>query len=441
MEIQSLIGPFLTSTLIGALIGIDREKKKQIAKNLSPVGIRTSILITLFGSLAAFLGNTISPIIFYISILSLIILISSSFIYMMTKYQRIGITTEISSILLFLYGAMCLSGMSEIAIILAIITALVLSTRVYLHNIAKNISDSELFDTIKFAIIAFIILPLLPNQSFDTLIFGSWLPTSNLTETVTNIDVLNPYNIWLLVVFVSGVSYFGYIMIKIFGHKAGIALTGLMGGLYSSTATSLTLAAKSKTLTHIKKPFLAGIILACSISFIKTFIFIRTLNVTLFEKTLLPVGLMFIYLLSIGIYYAFRSPKQKSKNTTPEKAISAMSSPFSLKSAIKLTAFILSALIIAKISLAYAGIELYYIVAILSAFFAIDDPIVVSTAATAGSLIDFNNAKNIILLVTFLNMAQKAGIVYLFGNKKLFLPLLKVFAGLLLVTAIGFLYL
>lgn len=440
MDTQSILIAFATSILIGALIGVDRERNKQINKNLSQIGIRTCILISLFGATSAWLGQTINPLIIYISFLSLILLIVASYIYLMTKYQRIGITTEITSILLFIFGAMCTSGMLEIAISLAIITALVLSTRIYLHNIATSISDSELFDTIKFAIIAFIILPLLPNQSFDEAIFGSWLPTENIHESVATLNVINPYNIWMLVVFVSGVSYFGYIMIKLLGQKAGISLTGLMGGLYSSTATSLTLAANSLKMKKIINPFLAGIILACAISFIKTFIFIRTLNTELFEKTLLPIGLMFLYLMAVGLYYVLRSAKKESI-ASPEKTLSSLKSPFSLYSALKLTGFIIAALVIAKISLSYAGIELYYIVAILSAFFAIDDPIIVSTAATAGTLLDYTNAKNIILLVTFLNMIQKAAIVYFFGNRKLFLPLIKVFIGLLLVTGIGFLYL
>jgi uncharacterized membrane protein (DUF4010 family) len=439
MELLNTILPFVISILIGALIGVDREKKKQDSKNLSSIGIRTSIFISLFGAVAAYLGQEYSPFIFLASFISIFILIISSHIYLIIRHQRIGITTEISSILLFLYGAMCTLGYIRLAIILAILTTLILTMRVHLHKIAENISDNELYDTIKFAIIAFIILPFLPNESYDNAIFGSWLPLETAHETIKSINVLNPYQIWLLVVFISGVSFLGYVLIKIFGSRSGISLTGLFGGMYSSTATSLTLASKSKSMPRVIKPFLAGIILACAISFIKTFIFIRTLNEELFLKTVLPISLMFIYLLVIGVYYMLKSPtNEQNKN---KEDTSGFKTPFSLKKALQLTLFIIIALVIAKISLSFAGIELYYTIAILSAFFAIDDPIIVSTAATAGNLIDYNNAKNIVLLVTYLNMAQKAAIVYFFGNKKLFKPLATVFAGLLLVTAFGFLYL
>lgn len=432
----TLIFPFIVSLVIGALIGLEREKKKIEEKNMSAIGIRTSILICLFGTLSAYLSKTYDPLIFLFGLSALLILILSSHIILVIKYKRIGLTTEISSILLFLYGAMCAFGQIQLAVILAIITALILSTRVYLHNIVNNISTRELFDTIKFAIIAFIILPFLPNISYDQQLLGSILPGAPLMEGFSDIDVLNPYRIWLLVVFVSGISFTGYILIKLFGKKVGISLTGLMGGLYSSTATSLTLANKSKEIPGTINPFVSGIVLACAISFIKTFIFIGALNEELFLKTLTPLTLMFVYLLILGLVFFFKSNK-----VTGNSVKKGFKSPFSLINTIKLGSFIVAALLIAKISLMYAGVELYYIIATLSAFFAIDDPIVISTSAIAGNLMSYFDAKNIIILVTYLNMIQKVAIVYFFGNRKLVKPLALIFGGLFLVTLIGFVYL
>ena len=431
----NLIIQFTVSILLGTLIGIEREKQKQKTKNKSPLGIRTSILISLFGTLSTYLGIIYNPAIFYISIITIILLVLSSHINLILKYNRIGITTEISAILLFIYGSMCAIDQIQLAVILTIITTLILSAKTYMHNMSEAISKQELFDTIKFAIIAFIILPILPNQNYDQQIFGTFFP--QMATTQNSIDILNPYKIWLLIVFISGISFLGYILIKLLNKKLGISLTGLIGGLYSSTATSLTLANKSKKFPKTINPFLAGIVLACAISFIKSFIFIKALNETLFQKTLFPLSIMFLYMLITGLYLMFTS-KKEPKHQKEEKNFDT---PFSIKNALKLGLLIIIALIVAKISLTYADISLYYVVAILSAFFAIDDPIVVSTASTAGHLINYTDAKNIILLVTYLNMSQKVLIVYLFGNKKLTKPLFLVFFGLFLVTLIGFLYL
>jgi len=434
MDLQNIVIPFAASILIGALIGIEREKNKQSASNLNAVGIRSSIVISLFGAVSAYLSQILSPIIFLISLTAIIILTIASYQYLVTKYGRIGITTEISTILLFLYGALCILGSVQLAITLGIVTTLVLSLKDYLHNIAKNVSTREFYDTIKFAIIAFIILPFLPDKNFDQTILGPLLQAAN-QNTIAGLDVLNPYKIWFLVVFVSGVSYVGYILVKLFGNKVGLSLSGLMGGLYSSTATSLTLAQRSKEMLKTKIPFIAGITLACAISFIKSFIFIRALNQELFLRTLIPLSLMFIYMLGIGLYLMTQTKKEKTAGEQKLKT------PFTLKSALKMGAFIVGALLIAKISLSYAQIEIYYIIATLSAFFAIDDPIVISTAASAGNLLNMADAKNIILLVTYLNMVQKVFIVYFFGNRKLVKPMALIFGGLLLVTLVGFIYL
>lgn len=434
MDFDQQLIPLGASILIGALIGLERERKKQTEKNLSAVGIRTSILISIFGAVSAYIGQIYSPIIFIIAFLAMILFTLSSHIFLVAKHGRIGVTTEISSILIFLFGAMCMIGLVHIAIILTIVTTLILSLKDYLHGVAGNISDQELYDTLKFGIIAFIILPFLPNQSFDQSILGPFLPQIDLASGFSTVEVLNPYRIWLLVVFVSGVSFLGYILVKLFGKKVGISLSGLMGGLYSSTATSITLASKSKELLKTIDPFIAGITLACAISFIKSFIFIRALNETLFEKTLIPLSLMFLYLLAIGLYLMFKTKKKKISSSSKFKT------PFSVIKAIKLGGFIVGALLIAKISLSYAGVELYYVIATLSAFFAIDDPIVISTASTAGNLLNYADAKNIILIVTYLNMVQKVFIMYFFGNRKLVKPLAVIFGGLFLVTIVGFIY-
>ncbi len=442
MDLTGLIVPFGASILIGALIGLERERKKQESQNLSAVGIRTSILIALFGSLSGYLGQIYNPAIFFASLASLIILVISSHISLIIKHDRIGITTEITTILIFLYGAMCTYGMAQLGVILAIITTLVLSLRTYLHTTIANISETELYDTLKFAIIAFIVLPFLPDQNFDGQIFGTFMPEMVSKPGIASVDVLNPYKIWLRIVFVSGISFLGYILVKVLGKKVGTSLTGLLGGFYSSTATSLALADKSKKTTSKNlNPYIAGITLAIATSFIKMFIFIRTLNEALFLRVLVPMGLMFIFLLAIGFFLMI---KKTAADKVPQKKMtddSSMETPFKLKKAVELGAFIIGALLVAKISLAYAGIELYYVVAILCSLLAIDDPIIVSTSAIAGTLIDMDNAKNIIILVIFLNAVQKAGIAWIFGNRKMVRPLLYIFAGLLLVTAAGFIYL
>lgn len=436
MDIFNILIPIGTSILMGALIGLEREKAKQVRHGgVSAIGIRTDILICLFGAIAAFLGKTFSPVLFLVCLIAMIVLTIASYVYLSFSLKKIGVTTEISTILVFLLGGLAMVGYMQFAVILAIVITLVLSLRTALHKAVTQINTREIYDTIKFAIIAFIILPFLPNQNFDQTIFNYLFPGSTVPDSFDHIQVLNPYRIWFLVVLVSGISFLGYILVKTIGNKKGISIAGLIGGLYSSTATSISLAHKSKSHPEITSPFITGIVLACGISFIRTFIFIRALNEELFTKTFIPVAMMFVYLMAVGLYMLFRKKKEKVTTQTAE-----LKTPFELMEALKLGGYITGTLLLAKIVLSYSSINLYYFFASIMAFFAIDDPVIISAATSAGKLITMTEAKNVVLLVLFLNMIQKVFMVYLFGNRKLFRPLLTIFGGLFLVSLIGFIY-
>jgi uncharacterized membrane protein (DUF4010 family) len=442
METDNIFIAFGTSLVIGALIGLEREKRKAEMEGQSAFGIRTAILVSLFGAISAFLGKEQSPYFFIFGLIAILLFTFSSHWYLMKKYSRIGITTEVSQLLVFIFGAMCMIGYMQLAIILGIVTAGILTVRQSIHKAITKINYQELYDTIKFAIIAFIVLPLLPQQNFDDQVFGFFIKDQQTKIALSELNVLNPYNIWFLIVLVSGISFVGYILVKYLGKKRGIGFAGLLGGLYSSTATSLTLASKSKELLKTTTPFVTGIVLACGISYIRTFIEVRALNEELFFRTMLPIGLMFIYMMAVGLYL-FLTSKEKTKESAlrTEEDGKNFQTPFKLSKAIKLGGFIVAALLIAKISLSMAGIEWYYLISMAMAFFAIDDPIVISTSASAGTLINFEEAKNIVLLVVYLNMVQKVAIMYFFGNRKLIKKLAAVFGGLLLVTLAGIFYL
>jgi uncharacterized membrane protein (DUF4010 family) len=435
MDLYKEILPLGVSILIGALIGIEREKAKKNTQGVSAVGIRTDILICLFGAVAAFLGQKITPVLFLICLGALLAFSISSYIYLSVTRQRVGITTEISTILVFLFGAMAMSGYMQLAVILAIVTVLILSVRKVLHKAVYTIKDREFFDTIKFAIIAFIVLPFLPNRSFDMDIFKYIFPDQEPPASFNSVMVLNPYNIWFLIVLVSGISFLGYIMVKALGKNKGIGFAGMVGGLYSSTATSLTLAHKSKEMPKTQTAFVAGITLACGISFIRTFIEIKALNGEFFNYVLPPILLMFAYLITVGLVLMFRTRKEKVQDSGD-----SFETPFKLGSAIKLGAYIVGALVVAKVLLAYSDISFYYVISSAMAFFAIDDPITISTSTAAGSLMTFEQAKNVMLLALYLNMVQKVATVWFFGNKKLAKPLAMIMGGLLLVTLIGLVY-
>lgn len=233
---------FLIALAIGALIGIERERK-QVNKN-EFAGIRTFILIALFGILSAYINEIYSNFL-VISFLGLMVLVCLSYMVSTRKTGDIGITTEVVALLTFILGALCYTDEGiRIAPIFAIIITALLAAKSYIHKFVRKISEKEMINTLKFLIIAFVILPLLPDQTMGPL------------------DVFNPYQIWLVVVFISAISYAGYILMKLIGAERGLGLTGIVGGLVSSTAVTTAMASRVKESEFIIRAAVFAVIIA-----------------------------------------------------------------------------------------------------------------------------------------------------------------------------------
>jgi len=151
---------------------------------------------------------------------------------------------------------------------------LILALKPGLHDLARRMSPQDLRATLEFALITAVILPLLPNRGFGP--FG----------------VLNPFQIWLLVVFVSGIGFLGYVLMKVFGAHRGIGMTGLLGGLVSSTATTISLASRSKVTEALSRVLLLGILLASSMMYPRVMVEVAVVNPALLGKVALPLGMM-----------------------------------------------------------------------------------------------------------------------------------------------------
>jgi uncharacterized membrane protein (DUF4010 family) len=466
MDINQAIFRIFIGGVIGAIIGLEREKSMELSKEKSPIGIRTDILVGILGAVAVYLSQLISPWVFIITLISVIIIGLLPIIQNHNTEKLMSYKTSISFVIIYLMGGLAFHGEIQVALAVAIISTFVLSIKSTLHRFIYGLDYGEIIDASKFLIIAFIVLPFLPNKAYDTDILNFFDPPAaiqtiekpnnikvinsnqpDLSKLSTNpqkieTNIINPYRIWLLIVIISGLNFLGYIFVKLYGRKKGYSITGFIGGFYSSTVTSLNLATNSKTHPDLVSPFVAGILLACGSSFLKLLVLIRTLNVQLFERALPSLLSMMIYLLGIGgiiHFMGIRQTKKSSKNT--QKELVKIESPLNLKSAFKLAIFVIATMLIANLILKYADISLYYIMAAAMAFLSVDDPIIISTADIAGKAINFDIAKNIIIGVIFLNMIQKVATAYLFGNRKLIKPLASAFGGLLLVTILAFLYL
>lgn len=208
---------FLTSLAIGLLIGLERERNPA-----ARAGLRTFAVVALFGTLTAMLSvKSGSPWLLAVGLLSVGASIVVSYAGRQIPEDDPGTTTEAALLVCYTLGATVWFGYSELAVILGILTTLLLYFKPELRGISQRMQRSDLLSILQFAVLSFVILPMLPNRGF-----GPY-------------DALNPYHIWLMVVLISGVSLFGYVALRLFGQRYGAPFLGLLGGLVSSTATTL----------------------------------------------------------------------------------------------------------------------------------------------------------------------------------------------------------
>ncbi len=236
------LAAFLTSLAIGLLIGAERERNPS-----AKAGVRTFALTSVFGTLAAMLGEQAGGA--WLPAVGLAIV----GLAIVAAYHRApaapgedpGTTTVIALVAAYALGALCWYGERSLAVTLAIAITALLYFKPELHGILERFERHDLLSVLQFATLSFVILPVLPDKAYGP--YGA----------------LNPYQIWLMVVLVSGLSLAGYIALKIVGARHGLVLVGLLGGLVSSTATTLVYSrhARANALTGVA----AGVILVANL--------------------------------------------------------------------------------------------------------------------------------------------------------------------------------
>ena len=388
MDQTLLIVKLVISGLLGLLIGIERELLIQKEKKEIAAGLRTFTLITLLGTLSSYISTHM--IWFLPLMLSGIILLNLAS-YFATSKKSIGLTTEITMLIAFLIGSLVYYGEEKLAIAFTVLMVTLLSTRKISHNLIKKIKYSELLDALKFAIILFVILPFLPNKNFGPL------------------DFFNPYQIWLMVVFVSGISYIGYILTKVLGPDKGIKITGIFGGLVSSTAVTSSMASKSKIIGKSIEPLVFATVAASSIMFIRTLLLIFVVNPVLSTKLIIPLLTMSF----VGILGSLMIWRKEIKVGTEIE----LKSPFSLWPALKFGLFFTLILLISKLANLYLGEIGVYLTSIFSSLVDVT-AITLSVSAMAGNNISHQTGLISIFLALISNTIVKFLIAYFSGNKK-----------------------
>src|SRR5687767_12077242 len=209
---------------IGLLIGLQKERVE------SPVaGLRTFALVSVFGAVSALIAGGAAPWMVIAGLLTVTTFtVMGNVISMRGGSIDPGQTTEVALGLTFLLGALGVIGPREAAIVLGATTAILLHLRDELKGLVASLSDQDVRAIMQFVVVSLIVLPVLPDATYGP--YG----------------VLNPREIWWMVVLIVGLNLVGYGAFRLLGEKVGTALAGILGGVVSSTATTVTYARIAK---------------------------------------------------------------------------------------------------------------------------------------------------------------------------------------------------
>ena len=409
---------FGVALAIGLLVGLQREYASQDPDQEMFAGVRTFSLIGLAGCTAALVAEELELAWAYIALLMLLAVLVTIAYYLNAREGQVGLTTEVATLLTFMAGALCYWDYLPLAAALAVATTVLLALKPEMHSLARRITREDVYATLKFAVITAIVLPVLPNQSYGP----------------PPLDVLNPYQLWLMVVFISGISFLGYVLIKLVGPRQGISLTGLLGGMVSSTPLTVSFAERSQEKADLAKPFALAITLAWAVTFVRVMVEVATLNASLLGEVWLPLTMSF----TVGLAYC--GYLYLAQRTQEEEEVH-FSNPFDIGPALQFGLIYAVVLLISRAAQVYLGDVGIFLSSGISGL-ADADAVTLSMAelSTGSGGIPLVTAGRAIVIGVMANTVAKGAIVMSSGDSALKRAILPGFL-LMLATGIGFAFL
>jgi uncharacterized membrane protein (DUF4010 family) len=316
--------PFLVALAIGLLLGFERERSHE---GTQAAGSRSFALVALLGAIAAGFG----PVALVAGLAGVGVLVAVA--YFRTSSADPGTTTEIAVLIAYLLGALAYTR-PALAVGLAVVTTVLLVSKARIHRFAREVvSDVELEDAIKFFVVAFVVLPLLPDRDLGP--YG----------------VLNPAKLWLLVVLITGIGWLGYIGVRALGPARGLLVTGLAGGFVSASATTASMGRLSRTAVGVRAP-LASALVASIGTFVQLLIVIGVVDAEVLRLLWPPVVAGAITLTGVAVFVA----RGGRPGAAPEQP-RPVSRPFAIRPALMLAALLTAALIVARWGAAQFGAD------------------------------------------------------------------------------------
>ena len=395
-----------TALAVGLLVGLEREQTKPERPGASLGGVRTYPIIALTGALATLLEPA-SMWLPLIALLGLFALVAISYAADVRRDADHGTTTELSAIATYLLGALAagrgvIEPMADRLVLVAglgVALTFLLSSKPWFHRFAGRISREDFFATLKFLIVAVIVLPLLPDQAMGPL------------------GAVNPRTLGLLVVTISGLSVIGYVATRLLGARRGLLLGAALGGLVSSTAVTLSFATRTKQEPRLAPVAAGAIAVAWTIMLGRVAVLVGLVHAPLLRTLAIPLGAMLCATLA-GLALTFRRAAAGEAGEAGEAREIALKNPFELGSAVKVTLVFAVVLLATKAATVYLGPRGLYLTSLLAGMTDVD-AVTLSTAGLARDGIDAVTATVAVVLAIAVNTAVKAALAGIVGGAAL----------------------
>lgn len=303
---------FVIALALGFLVGLERESIK-IDRKLIFGGVRTHPIISMFGFGCAWLYSIGVTFMLPMGLLAIATLTGIAYVAKI-RSDRFGTTSEISALLTFVTGALAMLVDVWIAMALGVVNTILLSEKAMLESYVERLGKVEFLATVKFLLVTVIILPVLPNKDFTAF-------------------HINPAKVWQIVIIVSTLGFVGYLLEKRFGSKVGLWMSGILGGIVSSTAVTLSMGRMARKNPGRAHSALQAALLASSMMYLRILVLIWFINASFVPSLLYRL----LILSGVGIILSLWMSKkeiQPAKSESPR-----LQNPFEVRPAIGFAIF------------------------------------------------------------------------------------------------------
>lgn len=416
MEYLDLYGRVGLALAIGLMVGIERGwHSRAESEGQRVAGIRTFALIGLLGGVVGALSGELDDVFISLAFAAVVALIVVAFLGRLRIAADIGMTTQVAAVATFALGLLAARGDMAVAAAAGVIMTALLASKTILHHWIEHMDRLELRAGIQLLVISVVLLPVLPNRGFGP---G---------------EAINPYALWWIVVLLAGLSFLGYVAVRVAGPDRGILLTAMLGGMVSSTAITLHFSRLARKDAALAPALATGVIVASAMMFLRVLIIVALLNWRLLPLLAWPMGLMALAAALLVVLFRLRF----AAGGTPAES-AALANPLELGPALGFAVFLGAVVVAGQLLRDWLGNSGLYALGAAAGLGDVDAITVLMTQMSQDG-VALAVATTVVSIAAFVNTAVKAAIAAAIGRGILMRIVASATSALLVAGVVGLL--